>query len=52
LLRRKGRELAAQGTGNGEAVFNEQMCKGHFEAHRSRLEAALAQRMRALELEP
>jgi hypothetical protein len=51
LLRRKGNELRAQGGDNPEALFNEDVCKGHFDAHRARLREALARRMQRLETE-
>jgi hypothetical protein len=49
LLRRKGGELRAQAGENNEAEFSEDVCKGHFDAHRARLRDALAERMRRLE---
>jgi hypothetical protein len=51
LLRRKGRELSDRGAGNGEAVFTAEVCKGHFDAHRARLEAELALRLSRLGLD-
>jgi hypothetical protein len=48
FLRRKGRELRARAGANGETAFNEDICKGHFDAHRARLEAELALRMSPL----
>jgi len=48
LLRRKGGELRDRAGGNREVLFSEDVCKGHFEAHRARLEVALAQRMQRL----
>ena len=48
FLRRKGRELRARAGANGEAVFNEDVCKGHFDAHRARLESELALRLTRL----
>jgi hypothetical protein len=52
LLRRKGAELRAQAEGNAEAVFDETVCKGHFEGHRARLEASLTERLARLGLLP
>jgi hypothetical protein len=52
LLRRKAAELRAQADGNPEAVFDEDVCKGHFDAHRARLQSELSRRMRRLEVEP
>jgi hypothetical protein len=49
LLRRKGAELRREAGGNSEAVFDETVCKGHFDAHRARLEAELASRLAKLE---
>jgi hypothetical protein len=49
LQRRKGGELRAQAGDKDEAEFNEDVCKGHFDAHRARLRDALAERMRRLE---
>jgi hypothetical protein len=51
LLRRKGSELRAQAA-TSEAVFDETMCKGHFDAHRERLQSALAQRLALMGVEP
>ncbi len=48
LLRHKGRELREQALGNTEAVFDGTVCKGHFDGHRARLAAALAQRLTRL----
>jgi hypothetical protein len=48
FLHRKGRELSARAGANGETVFNEDVCKGHFDAHRARLEAELALRLTRL----
>jgi hypothetical protein len=48
FLRRKGRELNALAGANGEVVFNEDVCKGHFDAHRARLESELALRLSRL----
>jgi len=48
LLRRKGSELRRKAGDNSEAVFDESVCKGHFDAHRARLEAALAERLARL----
>jgi hypothetical protein len=52
LMRHKAAELREQGGGNTEAVFDEDVCKGHFDAHRARLQQALAKRMQRLEVEP
>jgi hypothetical protein len=52
LLRRKGGELRAQAEDNKEAEFSEDVCKGHFDAHRTRLQEALALRLQYLEAEP
>jgi hypothetical protein len=51
FLRRKGRELNALAGANGEVVFNEDVCKGHFDAHRARLESELARRLARLGVE-
>jgi hypothetical protein len=51
LLQNKGRQLAAHGS-NGEVLFNETVCKGHFDGHRARLEEALAERLLRLGVEP
>jgi hypothetical protein len=51
LLRRKGGELRTQAA-TSEAVFDETMCKGHFDAHRERLQKALAQRLASMGVEP
>ena len=48
FLRRKGRELSARAPAAAETAFNEDVCKGHFDAHRARLEAELALRMSRL----
>ena len=47
LLRHKGGELRQLSTGD-EAVFDETMCKGHFEGWRERSRRTLAERMTAL----
>jgi hypothetical protein len=52
LLRRKGAELRARAGGNAEAVFDAMVCKGHFDAHRARLESALAERLARLGVQP
>jgi hypothetical protein len=52
LLRRKGGELRRAAGDNTEAVFDETVCKGHFEAHRARLEVELSSRLGRLEVEP
>jgi hypothetical protein len=52
LLRRKGGELRRDAGGNTEVVFDETVCKGHFDAHRARLEAELSSRLKRLEVEP
>ena len=52
LLARKGRELRAQAAGNREAIFDETMCKGHFDSHRSRLQEALTERLTRLGVQP
>jgi hypothetical protein len=51
LLHSKGRELSDRGAGNGEAMFTAEVCKGHFDAHRARLEAELALRLSRLGLD-
>lgn len=51
LLDRKGAELRMEGGDNPEAVFSEDVCKGHFDAHRARLREALALRLERLEAE-
>jgi len=51
-FRRKARELRNRGDGNGEAVFEANVCKGHFDAHRARTQAALAARLARLGVEP
>jgi hypothetical protein len=51
LLGRKGGELRTRPETNAETEFSEDVCKGHFEAHRARLQEALAQRLRRLEAE-
>jgi hypothetical protein len=48
LLRRKGDELRRQAPGNVEVVFDETMCKGHFEGHRERTQARIAERLQSL----
>jgi len=48
LLRRKGRELNSRAGENGEAVFNETVCKGHFDAHKARLQDELRRRLQRL----
>jgi hypothetical protein len=48
FLRRKGRELSARAGAAAETAFSEDVCKGHFDAHRARLEAELALRMSRL----
>jgi hypothetical protein len=47
LYRRKAGELQrqARGIGETETVFDETMCKGHFEGYRRRTEDAVAQRL-------
>jgi hypothetical protein len=50
LLRRKGRELRGRVADPGETAFDADVCKGHFEGHRARLQAALAQRLAELGL--
>jgi hypothetical protein len=52
LLRRKGGELRREAGDNSEAVFDETVCKGHFDAHRARLQTELASRLRSLEVRP
>jgi nucleotide-binding universal stress UspA family protein len=52
LLRRKGGELRRQAGDNSEAVFDETMCKGHFDAHAARLRDELSQRLKGLGLQP
>jgi hypothetical protein len=52
LLRHKAGELRAQAGGNSEAVFSEEVCKGHFDAHRARLEAELSRRLREIGVQP
>ncbi len=49
LLQRKGNELRAKAGDNSETVFGADICKGHFESHRARLQGALAQRLRRME---
>src|SRR5262249_47688332 len=44
---RKVAELRGQGAGS-EVVFDERMCKGHFDGHRRRTEEALRQRLQLL----
>jgi hypothetical protein len=51
MMRRKTAELRSQAGDNSEAVFDVDVCKGHFDAHRSRLQAELARRMALLEAE-
>jgi hypothetical protein len=51
FLRRKGCELSARAGANGEVVFNADICKGHFDAHRARLESELARRLARLGVE-
>jgi hypothetical protein len=48
LLRRKGAELRNLIADNDEAVFDETMCKGHFDGHRQRTEAAVKERLQRL----
>lgn len=50
LLRRKGRELRGRVADPGETAFDADVCKGHFEGHRARLQAALARRLAELGL--
>jgi hypothetical protein len=52
LLRHKGAELRAQAGDNSEAVFTQDICKGHFDAHRARLQAQMSRRLRQIGLEP
>ena len=52
LLRHKAGELRAQAGDNSEAVFSEDVCKGHFDAHRTRLEAELSSRLREIGVQP
>jgi hypothetical protein len=49
ILARKGAELRIQASGS-EAVFDETMCKGHFDAWRERTQRRLEERMQELEL--
>jgi hypothetical protein len=47
LYRRKSRELRGQaGAAEGETVFDETMCKGHFEGYGRRTREAVAARLR------
>ncbi len=52
IMRRKATRLRREAGNNGEAVFDERMAKGHVEAHRGRIEAALDQRLVSLGLKP
>jgi hypothetical protein len=52
VFARKGGELRRQAGGNTEAVFDETMCKGHFDAHAARLHDELARRLRRLGVQP
>jgi hypothetical protein len=52
LLRRKGEELRLQAGANSEAVFDETVCKGHFDAHRARLQDELSRRLKRLGVQP
>lgn len=45
IRRRKVTELRAQAGDNAEAVFAADICKGHFDAHRTRLNDALEERL-------
>jgi len=49
---RKARELRARPGGEGEVEFSADVCKGHFEAHRARTQAALAERLARLGVTP
>ena len=40
-MQRKTAELKSHAGDNEETVFNEDVCKGHFDAHRARLNGAL-----------
>ncbi|MPZ48594.1 MAG: hypothetical protein GEU75_04645 [Dehalococcoidia bacterium] len=48
LLRGKAAELRGQAGGNEEAVFDETMCKGHFDGYRRRTQEAVAKRLSKL----
>jgi hypothetical protein len=52
LLRHKGESLRRAAGANPEAVFDASMAKGHVEAHRGRIEAALTARVETLGLLP
>ncbi|MGE0059659.1 MAG: hypothetical protein AB7T32_16895 [Dehalococcoidia bacterium] len=52
ILQWKAAQLRRDAGSNAEAVFDERMAKGHVEAHRSRIEAALAERFVRLGLQP
>jgi hypothetical protein len=50
FLRHKGGKLRSLAGDNPEVVYDETMCKGHVDAHRSRLQAALTERLQRLEV--
>jgi hypothetical protein len=51
-MSRKIRKLSQENTGNIEAVFNADLCKGHSNKHAQRTQSALSERLTCLVLEP